>query len=200
MGKNFNSYSETIKYAKENPMNDELFYYGAQLWERKISWDYLKEEKGIIDYKFTSFSGTDKYDLIYTKDGIKRLVEIKFRYVNSDKYNSSMCEKDKFHYLLEESARMNCIAEYWNIFLDGVIKIYDFRYTVKQEANFARDASDGYNTTNKKNYSMYLLTEHDQYIKKFRDTITNDEINNFAIKELNKRGFEVPEGFKINKK
>lgn len=111
-----------------------------------------------------------------------------------------MCEKDKFHYLLEESARMNCISEYWNIFLDGIIKIYDFRYTVKQEANFSRDASDGYNTKNKKNYPMYLLTEHDLYTKKFRDTITNDEINNFATNELIKRGFNVPEGFKINKK
>lgn len=199
MAKNFNSYSETIKYAKENPMNDELFYYGSQLWERKAAWDYLKNED-VTKYKFTSFSGTDRYDLFYIKDGVRRLVEIKFRYVNSDRYTSSMCEKDKFHYLLEESARMNSIAEYWNIFLDGVIKIYDFRYTVKQEANFSRDASDGYNTKNKKNYPMYLLTEHDLYTKKFRDTITNDEINNFATNELIKRGFNVPEGFKINKK
>ena len=199
MGKNFNSYSETIRYSKENPTDDTLFYYGSQLWERKAAWDYLKNEN-VSEYKFTSFSGVDRHDLTYTKDGIKRLVDIKFRYVKSDQYNSSMCECDKFHYLLEESERRNCIGEYWNIFLDGVIKIYDLRYTVKKQANFSRDASDTYNTTSKKNYPMYLLTEDDLYIKKFRDIITNEEINGFAISELTKRGFEVPDGFKINKK
>lgn len=198
--KEFKSYKETIEYSKKNPANDNIFFLGAQLWERKIAWDYLKEEKGIIDYQFTSYSGTDRYDLIYRKDKITRVVEIKFRYVNSDQYTSSMCEKDKFHFLLDESARRNCIAEYWNIFLDGVIKIYDFRYLVKTEANFSRDASDSYNTQNKKNYPMYLLTEDDVYTKKFRYDISIDEINRFASKELRKRGFEVPNDFKLNKK
>lgn len=195
----FNSYRETIEHSKNNNKNDNLVFYGSQLFERKIAWEYIKTQKDITDVYFTSFSGTDRYDLTYKRNGISRIVEIKFRYVNSDRYPSSMCEKDKFFFLNEEGIRRNSISEYWNIFLDGVIKIYDFRYVVKQEVNLTRDASDSYFTNNKKNYPTFLLTEDNVYTNKFRNRISIEEINNFAKKEMTKRGYNIPLDFKINK-